>query len=291
MVGDTVSFASQIVNPNTRALTNLKVVYHFDPALIPKFATDHFRVEGGNLVWVIAQLPAGNYTQLEVQYKCEKAASKAGNTVSVSSSEGAQAQDTAYLEIRPAPGGAGSGPSTPGGAAPGGTTPGGTIPGGTPWSGRQKSGENQGGENRPGKTAPETAQSASALTMNVIALHNPVAVGKELTYEIHVVNNTGTADREVTVTAIVPDGMIPVALGTMGPGPTRFDIDHQIVAFNPVMGLQPGETLIYRVRVRTKFAGQPIFRAKLTSRNTPQPIVQEAETEVFGGEGQKKDEG
>ena len=65
------------------------------------------------------QLPAGGYTQVEVQYECVKAAVKAGNTVSVSSSEGAQAQDTAYLEIRPAAGGAASGASTPGGTAPG----------------------------------------------------------------------------------------------------------------------------------------------------------------------------
>ncbi len=120
-VGDVVSFVSQIANPNNRPLSNLKIVYYFDPALLPKFATDHYRVEGGNLVWAIAQLPAGGYTQVEVQYECVKAAVKAGNTVSVSSSEGAQAQDTAYLEIRPAAGGAASGASTPGGAAPGGT--------------------------------------------------------------------------------------------------------------------------------------------------------------------------
>ena len=65
-------------------------------------ATDHYRKEEGNLVWAIAQLPPGNYTQIEVQYECVKAAVKAGSTVSVSSSEGAQAQDAAYLEIRPA---------------------------------------------------------------------------------------------------------------------------------------------------------------------------------------------
>ena len=58
--------------------------------------------------------------------------------------------------------------------------------------------------------------------MTVAALHNPVAAGKELTYEIRVVNNTGAADREVTVTAIVPDEHDTRALRhhRTGPHPT-----------------------------------------------------------------------
>ena len=119
--------------------------------------------------------------------------------------------------------------------------------------------------------------------MTVTSLHPQVATGKELTFLILVVNNTGSVDRDVTLTALVPDGMIPVALGTKGPGLTQFDIDRQTVAFNPVMSVEPGETLTYQVRVRAKSAGQPIFRAKLTSQNDPQPIIQEAKTEVFEG--------
>ena len=84
--------------------------------------------------------------------------------------------------------------------------------------------------------------------------------------------------------------MIPVPLGTTGPGPIQPDIDHRTVSFNPVMALQPGETLSYQVRVRTKSAGQFHFRVKLTSQNTTQPIIQEADTEVFEERGAKKDE-
>ncbi len=279
-VGDMVSFVSRIANPNNRALSNVKITYHFDPALVPKFATDHFRAENGNLAWSLPVLPAGGYTQIEVQYKCEKAASKAGNTVSVTSSEGAQVQDTAYLDIRPASGGAEAGASTPGGALSGAATPGGTVPGGTPWSARQKSGENQGGDNQSA-AASKTNQPSGPLTLTVAALHNPVAVGKELTYVIRVVNNTGLSDHEVTLTALVPDGMIPVPLGTKGPGSMQPDIDRQTVAFNPVVVLQPGETLTYQVRVLAKSAGQPVFRAKLTSQNKAQPIIEEAKIEVF----------
>jgi uncharacterized repeat protein (TIGR01451 family) len=272
-VGDKVSFVSQISNPNNRPLNNLKVVYRFDPALVPKLATDRYQVEGGNLVWLIPLLPAGGAMQFEVQYECTKATYKASNTVSVSSREGAQAQADASVEIRYAPGS----------QSPGGTTPGGPNAGGTLLPGPAKSGENQPGENRPGGTPTQTIQSANPLTLTVTALHTPVAAGKELSYDIRVLNNSNVVQRQVIVTAIVPDGMIPALLGTTGPGSTQFDIDRQTVSFNPVMTVQPGETLTYRVRVRTKSASQiPFrFRVKLTSQNLSQPIEQEAETEVF----------
>jgi uncharacterized repeat protein (TIGR01451 family) len=293
-VGDKVSFVSQISNPNPRALTNVKIVYHFDRALLfPKMATNHFRVENNDLVWMLPQLPAGSYTQIEVQYECRNATLKAGNAVGVTCGEGAQAQDTAYVEIRPAAGGAQSDASTSGGqpppAAAQGAQPGGAIPGGTLWSAPQRNGEKQGGEYRPGSQPAQTSQPATPLTMTVASLHPQVAAGKELTFLIMVVNNTGATDHEVIITALVPDGMTPVGLGTKGPGPTQFDINRQIVAFDPVMSIAPGETLTYQVRVRAKSAGQQVFRAKLTSQNSTQGIVQEASTEVFESEGQKQE--
>ena len=292
-VGERASFVSQISNPNARALTNVKIVYHFDSALFPKTATNHFRVEGGDLVWVLPQLPAGSYTQIEVQYECRRAAAKAGNAVGVTSSEGAQAQDTAYVEIRPATGSTQGEASTSGGQAPSGAAQGGqsggAIGGGTPWTAPQRGGEKQGGDSRSTPAPARTNQPAAPLTMTVASLHPQIAAGKELTYLITVVNNTNVADHEVTVAAAVPDGLIPVGLGTSGPRSTLPDVEHQIVAFSPVMSIEPGETLTYQVRVRAKSAGQHVLRAKLTSQNSVQAVIQEASTEVFESEGQKQE--
>ena len=275
-ISDIAAFIIQIANPNNRQLSNLKVAYRFDPALVPTLATDGFQPEGGNLIWVIPVLPAGTSRQLEVRCRCVKVAFKASNTVSVSTSEGAQATADAYLEIR-------SPPDTqpPGGTIPGGTIPGESTRGGTPFSGGTTTAEKLPGENTPAVTAPEPTLSAGDLTMTVAALREPVTAGKELTYEIRVVNNTNAVHRQATVTAMVPDGMIPAPLGTTGPGPTKFVIDRQTVSFNPVLEVRPGETLIYRVRVRTKSAGQFRFRAELTTQNLTQPTLQEASTEVF----------
>jgi uncharacterized repeat protein (TIGR01451 family) len=285
-VGDTVSFVSQITNPNNRPLSNLKVVYHFDPALVPKLATDRYQVEGGNLIWVIPQLEAGKAMQFEVQYECKKEAYRAINAVSVSSREGAQSQAEAYVEIRSASGTQSPGTQSPGRQLPGNAMPGGSSAGGRLLPGGEKAGdnryaENRTAENRPGGATSETAQSGNALTMDIAALHEPVTAGKELTYVIRVANNTSAVQRQVTVTAIVPNGMIPAPLGTAGPGLTQYVIERQNVNFNPVLAVQPGETLTYRVRVRTKSAGKFPFRAEITSQNVTQPIEQEVTTEVL----------
>ncbi len=270
-VGDVVAFVVQIINPNNRPLSNLKVIYRFDPALVPKFATDNYQIEGGSLVWVIPLLPAGNASQIEVRCQCGKETAKACNTVRVSTSEGAQAQADAYLEIRPA-----SGLERPGGASPGET-----VRGGMPSAGGTSTGENKRRESLSGGTSSQTPPPSSPLTMTVADLRGPVSAGKDLIYEIRVSNNGSAVQRQVTVTAMVPEGMMPAPLGTTGPGPTQFNIDHQAVRFNQVMEVQPGETLTYRVHVRTKSAGQFAFHVEFTSQNIAQPIVQEVTTEVF----------
>ncbi len=255
MVNEIAEFVIQIANTSNRTLTNLKIVNRADAALVPSFATEGFQAEGGNLMWIIPALPAGASRQIKIQFRCAKTSLKAGNRVSVSSSEGAQAETEASLEIRSA-----LGSSTPEAATPG------TI---------------QPKETPPSGIAPATTPASSGLTMTVTDLRDPVTAGKELTYQITVVNNGNTVHRQVTVIAMVPEGMVPAPLGTTGPGPTQYVIDRQTVNFNPIMEVRPGETLIYRVRVRTKQAGQFHFRAELTSRDLSQPVLQEESTEVF----------
>lgn len=132
------------------------------------------------------------------------------------------------------------------------------------------------------ESPPVTPPDGQTLTMSVVGLRNPVAVGKELTYEI-MMTNTGSASlRQVSVAATVPEGMVPNPIGTVGPGTTKFAREGNVVRFDPVFEVKPNESLMYRVRVLTKKTGKYKFRAELTSPTLPQPIVQEAkETEVF----------
>lgn len=130
-------------------------------------------------------------------------------------------------------------------------------------------------------TTPEiTPPAGGELQLSAVGLRNPVAAGNELTYEIRATNNGSISYRQISVTAIVPEGMAPNPLGTAPPA--KFTIDGQVVRFNPIDELQPGQSQTYRVRVRTLRPGRYRFRAELTAPALPQPLTHEAEkTEVF----------
>lgn len=129
------------------------------------------------------------------------------------------------------------------------------------------------------KPAPPGTRPEGTLSLTVTDLRGMVAAGKELTYVVQVVNNGITPDRQVVVTATLPEGMTPVRLGTTGPAEPSFD--GQTVRFPPVPEIKPGQTLTYRVRAQTKKPGKVVFRVTATSQRQQEPLVGEETTEVF----------
>lgn len=133
---------------------------------------------------------------------------------------------------------------------------------------------------KPPAAAPPAA-AGEDLTLSVVGLRNPVAASKELTYEVRVANKGSAPYRQVIVVATVPEGMVANPLGTVGPGSTKFSIEGKKVRFDPVFEVQPGETLVYSFRVRTKQVGRFSFRVELTAPTLPQAVTKEESTEVF----------
>jgi hypothetical protein len=210
-----------VTNHGTRELRNLMLVDQYDASLAKLAASDGYRQQNNELVWTIDSLPAGATTRFKVHCRCTRVVARACNRVTVTTRDGAEAQDDACLEVRAAAGG---------------------------------------------------------LTITLADLRDPVAAGKGMTYEIRVSNQGPTSQRDVTVVATVPVGMIPDRLGTSGPGqPT---IEAQSIRFDPVAELAAGETLMYRVRVRTRQAGRFTLRVEVTSQDQVQPLSAEESTEV-----------
>ena len=125
---------------------------------------------------------------------------------------------------------------------------------------------------------PGTAPSPSSLKMTVAALRNPIDLGRDLTCEIRVTNNSSVTDRNVVVNVVVPEQMVIDRLRTRGPVP--FSIDQQTIRFDPVDTLPPNETLEYRIRLRTRAAGDAVLRAAVTSYNVPTAQVEEDHTTI-----------
>jgi uncharacterized repeat protein (TIGR01451 family) len=216
------------------------VVDRYAPALSADSATGGFRLEEGAITWTV-DVPPGPPTRLRVLCVCQTATTMTCNRVTVILPDGTRLEGESCLEILPAP--APPAPPAPPPALP--------IP-----------------------------SAADDLSLSVIGLHNPVKVGKELTYEIQVVNQGMASYRGLRVTATLPDGMMPVALGTVGPDHLRSQIDGQTIRFDPI-AIAAGAALHFDVRALAVRPGRLRVTAEMTAPGLGVPRRQEAVTEVI----------
>ncbi len=141
-------------------------------------------------------------------------------------------------------------------------------------------------EIRPAEEPSPEEPPEGTLSLTVTDLRGLVAPGKEVTYVIQVSNRGIVPDRQVIVTATVPEGMTPVRLGTGGPQEALAlegqdpVFEGRIVRFPAVAEIKPGQTLTYRVRVQTARPGKFTFQAQATSERHRRPLIAEEITEV-----------
>ena len=126
---------------------------------------------------------------------------------------------------------------------------------------------------RPGTVGPP-----SSLKMTVDALRNPIDLNGDLTCQIQVTNNSSVPDRNVIVEVIVPDELVIDRLRTHGPGSRT--IVGQTIRFDPVDTLFPNDTLEYRIRLRTRAAGDVVLQAAVSSLNVQTPRVEEEQITI-----------
>jgi uncharacterized repeat protein (TIGR01451 family) len=128
----------------------------------------------------------------------------------------------------------------------------------------------------PTAPSPPARPAGEALLLRAIALTNPVHPGGTPGYEIRLTNNGTVPYRKIVITATVPPGMTPSALGTVGA-----TVDGQKIQFDPVAELAPGKTLTCRARVLAKQLGKYHLRVEMTTSDPPtQMAVDSDETEV-----------
>jgi uncharacterized repeat protein (TIGR01451 family) len=118
-----------------------------------------------------------------------------------------------------------------------------------------------------------------ALRLEVTALDDPVEVGAETTYEVHVANQGTAPSTNLKVMGILPAGL--EVLGAEGPAHHR--VQGNQVIFEPLSQLAAKADAIFKVRVKALKAGDWRFRAWLSSDHMPRPIYQERNTQVYSG--------
>ena len=117
------------------------------------------------------------------------------------------------------------------------------------------------------------------LHVEATDLVDPVEEGAETSYEIRVVNQGSRACTNITILAIVPEGMDP--LDATGPVPYR--VEGQQVVFEPLPKLAGRADALYRVRVLGRKSGEWRFRVNMTADQLERPVVREESTLVYSG--------
>jgi uncharacterized repeat protein (TIGR01451 family) len=253
-VGEMVRFVIDVANTGTTPLRNIKVVDTYDKALLPKsdtemLASTGYTLEGYDLVWKEDSLDPGKSLQYEIQCKCQTPTVGAYNRVTVTAGEGSPVSREVRFDIRIA------GSDTP---------------------------DSHSGDGAETQATGENKTPMGELSMSVPGTHNPITVGKGVTYRIYVTNNTDKVYRNVSVTATFPKGLVPSRLGTRGPGGLAFqtDLGAGKLRFDPVLEVRPGESLAFEVLGVARKPTKGEFEAELRSDDLPQPIVQKVSAEA-----------
>jgi uncharacterized repeat protein (TIGR01451 family) len=117
----------------------------------------------------------------------------------------------------------------------------------------------------------------ASLEVEIVDQNDPVEVGAETAYEIHVRNDGSKAAQNVGLACELPAAM--ELLRAEGASEGQHEKGH--VTFRPLATLEPGKTAIFRVYVRGRTEGSHRFRARLTSDSVKEPLMYEEMTKFY----------
>lgn len=107
-------------------------------------------------------------------------------------------------------------------------------------------------------------------------MEDPICLGENTSYVIHVTNTGSEPDSNVRVTVHFPKEIVPLsAVGT-----TAADISGQDVTFTPLNPLGPRQRAEWRIDARAKERGDARVKVEVMSDSITTPIVQEESTIV-----------
>jgi uncharacterized repeat protein (TIGR01451 family) len=117
----------------------------------------------------------------------------------------------------------------------------------------------------------------AGLTFTVTDAADPIEVGSDTTYEIRVENRGSKADSDIRLVVEVPPGMLP----TGGDGPSPASASGQLVSFDPLPRLAPGEEAVYKIVATGQSTGDHVIRVQVQSAELRVPVAKEEITRVY----------
>jgi len=127
------------------------------------------------------------------------------------------------------------------------------------------------------KEAVIQVEGVPAVNFEVVNIENPAEVGKEVTYEIRVLNQGTRPLTNVRVMAGLTDGLHLVNVT----GPSKHQVTGQAIGFDPVPRLAVKADLVIRVKAKGTTAGEMKCKVHLAADEFKQPIYKEEVTTFF----------
>jgi uncharacterized repeat protein (TIGR01451 family) len=144
-------------------------------------------------------------------------------------------------------------------------------------------------DNLPKEVAQTTVVEAVAQTdvirlaaLRIMAIDNvdPIEQGQDITYTVVVTNQGDAPDKNVTVTAELPEGLE----FTGANGPTEHKHEGSEVSFEPIETLEPGDDVRFTITAKANGDGDVIFKANLNSDSLEKETTSEEPTRLFSGQ-------
>jgi len=120
-------------------------------------------------------------------------------------------------------------------------------------------------------------EGTASLVLEVVDLDDPIEIGRETAYEIHVSNEGSKAASNVGLSIELPTGMTLVDAA----GPSEHIAESGLVVFRSLPELPAGETATFLVHVKGSQAGNQRIRARLVSDSIQEPLTEEEITRFY----------
>lgn len=120
-------------------------------------------------------------------------------------------------------------------------------------------------------------QGVPAVNFEVVNIENPAEVGKEVTYEIRVLNQGTCPLTNVRLAAALSEGLSVVNVNS----PVKHQTNGQTVVFDPVVRLAVKADVVLRIKAKGTTAGDLRCKVQLSCDELKQPVFKEESTVFF----------
>lgn len=116
-----------------------------------------------------------------------------------------------------------------------------------------------------------------ALRLEMVDLDDPIRVGEDVVYRVTVKNQGTGADKNIVLTATLPDGLHFVS----ATGPTEAKADGQTLRFEALDTLQPDKEAVWKIQAKATKPGDVLMRVQLKSDSLTQPATETEPTRLY----------